>query len=497
VEQLGAGSRSEGVEMFGFGQNRHAEELAGPWQCAWLRGLHRVYPERKDRIVAINSTFGYARPEDGAYIAYRVDGDGDIVIVWQPDWPGNIDLEWQAPALGPLLEELSSFARVVTHDHRGIGLSSRTVDLPTLETRVSDLLEVLRATGTRRPVLAGSTSSGGVQVLLAATRPKLARALVWLDPSARYGWTQDYPWGSTEEDRDLQRAFIDLWGTDAYAKAFQEEQEAVGNPLPLEWLAHLVIQSRNACTPDVAARLTEAWFETDVRGVLGAVQTPTLLLVHDETSRVEEAEYIASQMPAAEIRRVPSSSWTNEEHEALAREIRDFIGIERPHPTFETILSTVLFTDIVGSTERQAAVGDRAWRDVVQRHHAIVRDALKRWHGVEVDTAGDGFYATFDGPARAIRCALDVVERVRDLEIEIRVGIHTGECELIDGKPSGLSVSTGARVAAEGGPSEVLVSQTVRDLVAGSGLTFEDTGEHELKGLPDRWRLYRVVNPAV
>ena len=173
------------------------------------------------------------------------------------------------------------------------------------------------------------------------------------------------------------------------------------------------------------------------------------------------------------------------------------VGIEHPHPTFETVLATVLFTDIVGSTERQAAVGDRAWRELVRHHHAIVREGLKRWRGVEIDTAGDGFYATFDGPARAVRCALDITQTVRGLGVEIRAGVHTGECELIDGKPSGLSVSTGARVAAEGGPSEVLVSQTVKDLVAGSGLTFEDTGDHELKGLPDRWRLYRVVNPAV
>ena len=181
---------------------------------------------------------------------------------------------------------------------------------------------------------------------------------------------------------------------------------------------------------------------------------------------------------------------------AWAGQIRDFVGIERPHPGFDTVLSTVLFTDIVGSTERQAAVGDRAWRDLVQRHHAIVREALKRWRGQEIDTAGDGFYATFDGPARAVRCALDIAQTIRGLGVEIRAGVHTGECELIDGKPSGLSVSTGARVAAKGGPSEVLVSQTVRDLVAGSGLTFEDSGENELKGVPDRWRLYRVLSAS-
>jgi pimeloyl-ACP methyl ester carboxylesterase len=184
--------------------------------------------------VASISTFGYARPEDGAYIAYRVEGDGPIDVVWQPDWTGNIDMEWQDPLLGSLLRELSSFARVITHDHRGVGLSSRNVDLPTLETRVSDLLAVLRATGTRRPVLVGVFASGAVNALLAATRPSLPRALVWLEPSARAGWAPDYPWGSTEEERDLERGFLTLWGTDAGAKAFTEEEEAHENPLPGE-----------------------------------------------------------------------------------------------------------------------------------------------------------------------------------------------------------------------------------------------------------------------
>jgi class 3 adenylate cyclase/pimeloyl-ACP methyl ester carboxylesterase len=443
-----------------------------------------------------SSTFGYARPEDGAYIAYRVDGNGPIDIVWQPDWPGNIDMEWQEdPLTGSLLRELSSFARVITHDHRGVGLSSRNVELPTLETRVSDLVAVLRATGTRRPVLVGVLSSGAVHVLLAATHPALPRALVWLEPDARYAWAPDYPWGTTEAERDLERQYLHLWGTDAYGKAWGEEQEAAGNPLAPQYNIRMSIKTRNACTPDIAGLLDDMWWETDVRSVLGAVQTPTLLLVHeDRKNSVEIAEYVASQVPAAQLRRMPGLVWKIEDQPAWAEQIREFVGIERPHPTFDTVLASVLFTDIVGSTERQAAMGDRAWRDFVQRHHTVVRDALKRWHGAENDTAGDGFYATFDGPARAVRCALDIAKRVRDLGIEIRAGVHTGECELIEGKPGGITVSTGSRIAAKAGASEVLVSQTVTDLVAGSGLVFEDAGEHELKGVPNRWRLYRVVS---
>ena len=232
----------------------------------------------------------------------------------------------------------------------------------------------------------------------------------------------------------------------------------------------MAMASRGACTPDVARKMAGIWYEIDVRGVLDAVSTPTLLLVHeDRKDSVEIAEYVASRMPAAEVRRMPGSAWTLEEAPAWAEQIRDFIGVERPHAMLNTILSTVLFTDIVNSTATQASLGDRGWKDLVLAHHGAVRDALARWRGVENDTAGDGFYATFDGPARAIRCAQEVAERVRDLGIEIRAGVHTGECEVIEDKCGGLTVSIGSRIAAQAGPSEVMVSQTVKDLVAGAG----------------------------
>jgi class 3 adenylate cyclase len=235
--------------------------------------------------------------------------------------------------------------------------------------------------------------------------------------------------------------------------------------------------------------------DIDVRGVLETVGTPTLLLVHeDRRNSVEEAEYIASKMAAAELRVMPGDGWTAEEAPAWAEQIREFIGAERPPAPLTTILATVLFTDIVGSTQKQASLDDRTWKELIERHHALVRDALGRYGGTENDTAGDGFYATFDGPVRAIRCALDVGESVRGLGIEIRAGVHTGECEMIDNKIGGISVAIGARVAAQAGGSEVLVSQTVKDLVAGSGLTFEDAGEYELKGVADPWRLYRVLD---
>jgi class 3 adenylate cyclase len=240
-----------------------------------------------------------------------------------------------------------------------------------------------------------------------------------------------------------------------------------------------------------------AWNETDVTDVLGALRCPTLLIDREAGPfGPEEARYVQTLIPEAELTLLSGEDFPMfyGDRAVVADVVREFLGVRRTLPVPETVLSTVLFTDIVGSTAKQATLGDRQWKELILRHHTVVRDALERYRGVENDTAGDGFYATFDGPARAIRCGMDVVERVRDLGIEIRAGIHTGECELIDGKPGGIAVTTGSRISGLAGPSEILISQTVRDLVAGSGLTFDDAGEHELKGVPDRWRLYRVVN---
>jgi class 3 adenylate cyclase len=222
---------------------------------------------------------------------------------------------------------------------------------------------------------------------------------------------------------------------------------------------------------------------------------PTLILAHPErTEAFDRASGVASLIPEALLQTIPGRAWSEEAVRSIAEKLRRFVGVERTPAELDTILSTVMFTDIVDSTHKQASLSDHRWKQLIERHHALVRDSLERWRGVEIDTAGDGFYASFDGPARAIRCALDVCRRVRDLGIEIRAGVHTGECELINEKVGGIAVSIGARVAALAGPSEVLVSQTVKDLVAGSGLTFEDSGEHELKGVPDRWRLYTVAS---
>jgi class 3 adenylate cyclase len=432
----------------------------------------------------------YARTPDGLYIAYQTVGDGPIDLVWQPDWPGNIDMEWEFPVLRTLFTTLMSFGRVILHDHRGVGLSSRNVAMPDLETRVSDLLLVLDSVGARRPVLVGTSASGAVHVLLAATRPERVSSLVWMDGVARYAWAPDNPWGRRQDDIEAELSDLLAWGTEEYGRQFAEYEEAVGNPVPQADIEMFSKASRNACTPDVAIELAEMWAATDVREVLSMIQVPTLILAFSGLPDADRSRDIAARIPDAELVEIEGHGYTQDGMAVYAEEIRRFVGAARSPAEVDSVLSTVLFTDIVGSTERAASVGDRRWGELVEGHHARVRDALERWHGIEQDTAGDGFFASFDGPARAIRCAHEIVASVRDLEIEIRAGVHTGECRLVDGKVSGLAVAIGARIAATAAPSEVRVSQTVKDLVAGSGLTLADAGEHELKGVPGRWRLY-------
>ncbi len=439
----------------------------------------------------------YARASDGAYIAYQILGDGPIDVFELTDWPGNIDMEQEDPLGSIWFRELASFSRLILHDRRGIGLSSRDVALPNLETRVADLLAVMDAVGSERPVMVGEYESGAPAALLAATQPERIHSLVWLDPNPRFAWAPDYPWGRTAEDMEAELRDLELWGTRSYGRAFLQDEAARGNVMPDAMAAHFAKASRNACTPDVARALSKIWYETDVRGVLPAVQVPTSIQSWPDRDSpdFDRSRYVASLIPGAELLELPGEGvWMEEDMVVGAEALRQFVGVERAPVELDTILSTVLFTDIVGSTEKQASLGDHGWKGLVERHHAVVRDALGRWRGVENDTAGDGFYATFDGPARAIRCAHEVGAKVRDLGIEIRAGVHTGECELIDGKMGGITVTIGARVASNAGSSEILISQTVKDLVAGSGLSFEDAGEHELKGVPGSWRLYRVVD---
>jgi class 3 adenylate cyclase len=318
-------------------------------------------------------------------------------------------------------------------------------------------------------------------VLFAATYPERVRSLFWWYPSPRSTHADDYPWGGSRDDLERwMQDIVDNWGSARYN---DPDDPAV------PW----GLLSRLSSTPDVAIQHELIWRETDVRGTLPSVSAQTLLLARERDH--EALTYLVDMMPRASMHLFSGGGDSipaiHEQPEVL-RVVRDFIGVPAPAFELDTVLATVLFTDIVRSTELHASLGDEQWAPLVVRHHEIVREALERWRGVENDTAGDGFFATFDGPARAIRCAQEVIQRVRSLGIEVRAGVHTGECTVIDGKVGGLGVVIGARIADAADPSEILVSQTVKDLTAGSGLTFEEVGDCVLRGIPETWRLHRV-----
>jgi class 3 adenylate cyclase len=438
----------------------------------------------------------FARASDGAYLAYQTFGSGPIDIFWQEEFLAMVDQFWDSPPERALHEGLAEYVRVTIYDRRGIGLSSRNVAPGNLETQVADTLAVLDAQGIERAVFGGILESGATNALLAATYPDRVMALVWVLPSPRTTATPDYPWGVDPGYVEREREILARWGTLRWAREFVELNSAVmgGSWATEEYARFLAAASRRTCTPDVAEELTRVWYDTDVRGLLPTIQAPMLLVTSTADDEMALARSVADAVPRAEIATFPGSFLDVEDYPAFHAAVRRFIGAERPPLGLDSVLATVLFTDIVGSTERGAALGDRAWRDLHERHDRIVRNELERYRGREIKRTGDGFLATFDGPARGVHCARAIVDEMQGLGIEIRAGLHTGEIELDADDIAGLTVSIGARVSAKAGPSEVLISQTVKDLIAGSGLSFEDAGEHQLKGVPDMWHLYRVVD---
>jgi class 3 adenylate cyclase/pimeloyl-ACP methyl ester carboxylesterase len=431
----------------------------------------------------------YARTPDGVYLAYQAVGRGPIDLVWQFDLIfGNVEDLWET-VVGDWLRELTSFCRLILHDRRGTGLSSRNVAPPDIETRVADLDVILDAAVSERPVLGGVLDAGASNVVFAATKPDRVHSIVWSEPAPRSTWAPDYPWGGDRNYTErVAKVTAELWGTEGYGAAIAQIQADEGNPIPAELASMMGRLSRHTATPDVAVAIEAIWNETDVRAILPSVRAPTLLL----DSVTESADYVASLMPNAEVRVLPAS-WA--ENDAMSIHIiREWLGVPVPPADLDRVLVTVLFTDVVASTERLVKLGDRRWRSLIARHDELARIEIERHRGRFVDSAGDGIFATFDGPARAVRCATAVMRAVRDLGIEIRAGVHTGEVELDGDAVRGIAVHVGARVAALAEGGQVLTTGTVKDLVAGSGLVFEDRGEHDLKGVPDRWRLYQVVN---
>jgi pimeloyl-ACP methyl ester carboxylesterase len=432
---------------------------------------------------------GYA-VNDGVHVAYTVVGDGPIDVVYTSGIWSNLDVMWEEPRWAHFLDRLASFSRLIVFDMRGVGLSDRGSEPPFLESQMNDMSAVMAAAGSESAVIFGGARGGAMSMLFAATYPERTKALVLYAGVAKTVRSADFPYGKSEQD---QRAFFDRFVAEMGTGQNLDLQGPSGadDPRFVRWWARF---ERLVATPSAYRELAAIFLDLDVRAVLPSIQAPTLVLqrVGDRITPVEQARYLAATIPTARLVEFPGDDHIPflGDGDAVIDEVEEFVTGTRPAPDVDRVLATVLFTDIVGSTERQVAMGDRAWKDVVLAHHGLVRGALTRWRGVENDTAGDGFYATFDGPARAVRCALEVADHVRDLGIEIRAGVHTGECEVVDGKYGGIAVATGARIAGLAGPSQVLVSQTVKDLVAGSGLVFEDHGEHSLKGVPQRWHLF-------
>jgi len=442
----------------------------------------------------------YVKTDDGVHIGYQVFGDGPDLVL-NEGWMGNVDANWDLPDADypDYLRALARRFRVIVFDRRGFGISDRpaSVSAMALEKSMEDLRAVMDAAGCERALMAGFEAGATVSVLFAATFPERTRGLILMSPLVYYWRSPDFPWGWTDaEANEFDAMIAGHWGTERFWEYNFATMGEVADPKTLRVMAKW---SRACASPSAALAIEQVERQVDVRALLPQIQSPTLVVL--KAGDVERgiwgaARWVSEQIPGARYAEIDG-----DEHffgvgdTGLFDELDRFAAsIGRDEARFDRVLSTVLFTDICGSTARTAALGDREWRGVVERHHAVVRAMLGRYRGVEVDTAGDGFFATFDGPARAIYCARDIVDAVHPLGIEIRAGVHTGECETIDGKVGGMAVVIGARVGALAGPSEVLVSQTVKDLVAGSGLELQHRGAHELKGIPDRWQLYAAID---
>ena len=434
----------------------------------------------------------YARSGD-LHIAYQVLGEGPVELVVVPRWVSNIDHWWDHPRPARFLERLAEFSRLILLDGRGTGLSDPVHAVPTLEERVDDVLSVMEAVGSERAALFGQGDAAAVSALAAATYPERVQALVLYGGYASSLWHPDYPWAPRPEERAAQvEQIVATWGTDQSLPLVAPS--GVGDSSFRDWFVRM---GKLATSPGRLRDLLEMNASTDVRHILPTIRVPTLVLHRkgDRAVPVDNGRYLAEKIPGAkyvELDGIDHFPFAGD-FDSLLDEVREFVTGTRWSPAPERVLATLLFTDIVGSTQRAVELGDRRWREVLDAHDEMVRRQLDRFRGTEVKATGDGFLATFDGPARAIHCARAISLGARQLGIDIRAGLHTGECEMRGRDVGGVAVHVAARVLAHAAPGEVLVSSTVRDLVAGSGIEFTDRGTYELKGLPDKWRLLSVA----
>jgi class 3 adenylate cyclase len=434
----------------------------------------------------------YARNKDGQSVAYQVTGDGPLDIVFIPDWVTNLEVIREEPTVVRFLDRISSFGRLIFFDKRGSGLSDPVPlgAIPTPEEWMDDVLTVMDDVGSESAAVLGHGEGGPMAILFAATHPKRTTALVLADTCARRVRAPDYPCGIPKETaRRYIRRIIDTWGTGQAA--------LIGAPSESRSRAFVETRARLerlAISPQQFAVLYPPTYEIDVRPLLETIRVPTLVLhrAGNPYMRVGNGRYLAEHIDGAEFVELAGGEHLFHAGDIVTflDKVQQFLTGTKEVPDHDRILATVLFTDIVGATAMAERMGDKDWRELLDKHHALVRRELERFRGREIDTAGDGFFATFDGPARGVRCALASRDVVRTLGIEIRAGLHTGECELMGDKVGGIAVHIGARVMALSEPGKVLVSRTVKDLVAGSGLEFDSYGIHRLKGVAGDWELF-------
>jgi pimeloyl-ACP methyl ester carboxylesterase len=429
------------------------------------------------------------------HIAYQVLGSGPLDVVFVPGFVSHLEHQWDSPRWAHMMHRLASFSRLIMFDKPGTGLSDRFAAIPTLEQRMDDVRAVMDAVGSERAAFIGVSEGGPMSILFAATYPHRTSALILYGTYARRMWAPDHPWGRTDDEMRtiLERVDRD-WGRDVHLELWAPSvarNEDARRAITTYW--------RRAASPGAALTVMRLTTEIDVRHVLPVIRVPTLV-VHrtgDRVTRIEQARYLAERIAGAKLVELPGDDHLPAvgDGDAIIDEIEEFLTGIRPADA-DRVLATILFTDIVGSTERAIALGDRRWRELLGQYYGVARRELTRFRGREIDTAGDGLFAAFDGPARAIRCACRIRDEVRPLGLEVRSGLHAGECEVVGDKISGIAVHIGARVASVAAPGEVFVSSTVKDLVAGSGIGFRDRGSHVLKGLPGEWPLFVVAGAA-
>jgi class 3 adenylate cyclase len=423
-------------------------------------------------------------------------GEGLLDLMFVPGFVSNVEAIWQSPDRSRFFRRLASFCRVILFDKRGTGMSDRGSQIFTLEQRMHDVQAVLNEVGSERAALFGISEGGPMSLLYAATYPERTSALVLYGCYAKRSWSPDYTFGWKDEQwKRVLDNFGHHWGTPRGVSATMWAPSIAGDPRAAEDLAAYF---RASASPGAAVSIMSMNREIDVRHILPATRVPTLILhrTAEHVIDVEHARYMARHIPGAKLVELPGEdhmAWFGDQ-DSILDEVEQFLTGRRHAHEPERVLATVLFADIAGSTARAATLGDNSWRELFEAFYARVREILHQYRGREISTSGDGFLATFDGPARAVRCASAIRDTVRSLNLEVRCGLHTGECELVGNDITGIAVHTGARVAALAAPGEVLVSQTVRDLVAGSGLVLEECGTYTLKGVPNEWRLFRAAD---